>query len=542
MEADYIVVGAGSAGCVLAERLSSDRQSRVLVVEAGGDDTSFWISTPIGYGKLFFDRSVNWAYRTEADPGVNGQTAYWPRGKVLGGSSSINAMVCIRGRAEDYEDWVLATKSKEWGAVAMARAFRSIDDCAEGESEWRGQGGALPIRSMARDAHALSRRFIQACAKIGIPPNPDFNGERQEGAGFYQINTRQGKRVSAATAFLRPAMQRPNVTVLKKALVQALLFEGPRCTGVVIDRDGREERYVARREVILAAGAIETPKLLQLSGIGDADQSRAFGIPVRVDNRHVGANLQDHFGLNYFYRSRLPTLNQELSPWHRRIWSGIRYLATRGGPLAMSVNQAGAFFRSSAQRPLPNMQLYLQLITTLEAQSDQRPLLAPDPYPAFALGLSNVRPKSRGRIMLAGADPRAAPKIYPNTYSDDADMEEMLEAVKLLRRLADTAPLSEIVEREVLPGSSVRSDSELVADIRARSRTVFHPCGTCAMGADPDSSVLTPDLRVRGVDGLRVADASAFPNIVSGNLNLPVMMFAVRAADIILSDRNKGRA
>ncbi len=534
MEADYIIVGAGSAGCVLADKLSAQSNTRVIVIEAGGKDTSFWISTPIGYGRLFYDKRVNWCYTTEPDTSLGGRQSHWPRGRVLGGSSSINALVCIRGRSEDYEDWAAATGDSRWGAKAMADCFRSIDDSDGGANEWRNSGGVFPIRSIDGNSHPITRNFLDACEEVGVPRNPDFNGESQEGASLYQINTRDGRRVSAADAFLRPAMRRPNLIVLERTRALRLSFSENRCTGVVVERNGKQENLIARKEVILAAGAIESPKLLQLSGIGDGDLLSKFGIEVRVDNRNVGANLQDHVGLNYHFRSRIPTLNQELSPLIRRFWNGARYLVTRSGPLSLSVNQGGAFFRTSSDRALPNMQLYLQLITTLNGRGLSRPLLAPDPFPAFTLGLSNVRPKSRGTIQIDSPDPKEPARIHAEAYGAVEDLDEMVEAVEFIRKLVATKALSSVTESELLPGPSVQSREELMDDILQRTGTVYHPSCTCAMGLDARTSVLDSELRVRGTDALRVVDASSFPNIVSGNLNVPVMMLAIQASKIIL--------
>ncbi|MDF1750461.1 MAG: GMC family oxidoreductase N-terminal domain-containing protein [Alphaproteobacteria bacterium] len=534
MEADYIIVGAGSAGCVLADKLSARPNNRVIVVEAGGNDSSFWISTPIGYGRLFYDKRVNWCYSTEPDPSLGGRKSHWPRGRVLGGSSSINALVCIRGRSEDFEDWATATGDSRWGPDAMAACFRSFDDNDHGANEWRNSGGVFPIRSIEGASHPVTRNFLDACEEVGVSRNQDFNGESQEGAGLYQINTRDGRRVSAADAFLKPALRRSNLTVLKETRALRLSFSDNRCTGLVVERHGKQENLIARKEVILAAGAIDSPKLLQLSGIGDGGLLSKFGIQVRVDNPNVGANLQDHVGLNYYFRSKVPTLNQELSPIIRRFWNGARYLLTRSGPLSLSVNQGGAFFKTSPNRVLPNMQLYLQLITTLNGRGQSRPLLAPDPFPAFTLGLSNVRPISRGRIQIGSADPMDPPLILSNAYGATEDLDEMVEAVEFIRKLVATKALSNVTDSEILPGPSVQSRAELVEDILQRTGTVYHPSCTCAMGRDPTTSVLDSDLRVRGVDALRVVDASSFPNILSGNLNVPVMMLATQASNIIL--------
>lgn len=536
MEADFVIIGAGSAGCVLAERLSVGGRYSVLLLEAGGSDRNFWISTPLGYGKVFYDRRVNWAYRTEADPGLAGRQDYWPRGKVLGGSSSINAMVWIRGNPADFDDWAAATGDAGWSYASVLPAFKALEDNEAGADAWRGTGGPLPIHDVSREAHPLVGAYLAGCAELQLPTNPDFNGARQEGAGLYQITARGGRRASTAVAFLRPAKGRANLKVVTGARATRLLLAEGRCTGVEVILGGERRQVTARREVILSAGAVNSPQLLQLSGIGPGALLRRHGITVALENANVGRNLQDHVGVNYYYATRGPTLNQELASLHRRLWSGARYLLTRGGPLAMSVNQAGGFFRTAPEQPRPNMQLYLQLLTTLQAKSGSRPLLAPDPYPALALGLSNTRPESRGLIEIVGPDPLAPPRIESRAYATDSDMTEMLQAVRFLRRLAATPAMSQVIEREIKPGPAVVAEADLIADIRQRSGTVFHASCTCRMGRDAADSVLDSRLRLRGLGGLRVVDASAFPNITSGNTNAPVIMLAWRAAELILAD------
>jgi len=534
MEVDYVIVGAGSAGCVVAERLGRESGSRVLVLEAGPEDSSFWIRMPLGYGKLFYDRRFNWCYTARPDPGLNGREDYWPRGRVVGGSSSINAMVYIKGDAHGYAQWQQATGDAGWGPESMAAQLRQIESYEQGGNEWRGGTGPLPAHSIAGEAHPLTKAFLDGCTELGLPRNADFNGASQEGVGLYQVNTRHGKRVSAADAFLRPALSRGNVTLLTGTQVLGLVFDGSRCIGVRYQRGGQIETQYARAEVIVAAGAVESPKLLQLSGIGPGALLQRHGIPVRLDNPNVGDHLQDHLGVGYNFRSRQPTLNQELAPLLRRLFNGARYLLTGRGPLALSVNQVGGFFRSSAARHWPNIQLYMQLLTTLEAKKGSRPLLTPDPHPVLSLAVTNARPRSRGSIMIDSPDAALPPAIRPNAYDVPEDLEEMLEAVKFIRRLAATPPMRAIIAEELRPGPQCRSDDELRNDIRERSATVYHPCGTCAMGADPQRSVLDVDLRVRGIAGLRVVDASAFPNILSGNINVPVMLLASLAAERIV--------
>ena len=534
-EFDYLIVGAGSAGCVLAERLSADGRTRVLVLEAGGSDRRLFVQMPLGYGKLYHDPSVNWCYRTEPDPGLGGQADYWPRGKVLGGSSAINAMVWVRGHPADYADWH-AAGNPGWGWEEARAAFRAMEHNEDGGSDWRGDGGPLFIRSNRAPGHPLVAPFLAACESLGLPRNPDFNGPEQEGVGIYQLTIRAGRRNSAARAFLRPAMTRGNVALRTGAQVTRVLFDGARATGVEYRWKGRV--LTARAgEVILSGGAINTPQILMLSGIGPGGDLQAQGIAVRRDQPHVGANLSDHQGLNYTWRARVPTMNDLLRPWWGKLRVGLRYLARRDGPLAASINHAGGFFRTDPGRDRPNMQLYFQAFSTLLPRPGERPILNPDPFSGLSIGLSNCRPASRGRIVLAGPDPLTPPRIFANVYSAGDDLAEMLEAVKMLRRIAAAEPLAALLDEELRPGPQVATDAELIADIRARSGTVFHPACTCRMGPDPADAVVDARLRVHGIDGLRVCDASAFPNLIAGNTNAPAMLMGWIGAQRLIEDR-----
>ena len=532
---DFVIVGAGSAGCVLAERLSASGRHSVALIEAGGSDRRFWVQTPLGYGKIFYDTSLNWAYHAEPDPGLAGRSDYWPRGKLLGGSGSINAMVWVRGDPADFDDWA-AEGNLGWSYADCLPFFKAIEDNEAGEDFWRGRGGALRVADVSDRLHPLARRFIAAGRQAGFAFNADFNGASQEGVGVYQINTRNGWRMSAAKAFLRPAAKRANVAVLTDAMVTRLLFEGRRASGVQIRRGAQSRTIGARREVILAAGAVNSPQLLQISGIGLGAHLAGLGVEVVQDSPAVGLHLQDHIGINYTYSSRVKTLNQALRPWHGKVAAGLDFLIRSRGPLSLSLNQAGGFVRTRADLKRPNIQLYFQAISTLGAKSGTRPLLTPDPFPGFSLGLSNCRPTSRGSILARSADPFAAPRIVANALATSEDVEAVLEGVKLLRRLAAQPALSEVVEAELAPGPDVRSDAELIADFRQRSGTVYHPVGTCRMGPDRASGAVDARLRAYGVEGLRVVDASVFPAIVSGNTNAAVMMVAARAASLILED------
>ncbi len=534
---DFIIVGAGSAGSVLAERLTADGRFRVLVIEAGGTDRRFYVQMPLGYGKLFYDPAVNWLYQTEPDPGLAGQRDHWPRGKLLGGSSSINAMVYIRGHPGDYDDWA-AAGATGWGWPEVLAAYRAMEDNEAGGDAWRGTGGPLFISANRRDLHPLVGAYIAAGQAAGLAHVADFNGPVQEGVGTYQLTVKGGRRNSAARAFLRPAMGRANLAVMTRTQVTRVVIEDGHARGAEVALPGGERRVIrAQAEVILAGGAINSPQLLQLSGIGPGAHLAAMGVPVLVDNPNVGDHLNDHQGINYTWRMNVPTLNQVLRPWWGKLRVGVQYLLTGRGPLSLSINHGGGFFRTHPGLERPNMQLYMQAFSTLIPREGERPVLSPDPFAGMSLGLSNCRPSSRGHIRLASPDPLAHPRITANAFSTDRDVEEMLAAVKFLRVLAAQPPLARLIEEELRPGPDCQSDEALIADFRARSGTVYHPSCTCRMGAGAATAVVDARLRVFGVRGLRVCDASVFPTLIAGNTNAPAMMVGWKGAGIILADQ-----
>jgi choline dehydrogenase len=540
-EFDYIVVGAGSAGCVLANRLTADGRHEVLLLEAGGSERRFWLQVPIGYGKSFYDSQVNWMYRTEPEPALAGRSGYWPRGRVLGGSSSINAMVFVRGQHEDFDDW-RAQGNAGWGWPDVLPYFRKLEDSARGPDPWRGHGGPLAVADVTRDLHPLCNAFVRAGTEAGLPRTADFNGATQEGVGCYEITVRDGRRMSTARAYLRPAMPRANLRVETGAYATRILFDGTRATGVAYVRGDAACTARAAREVIVCAGAINSPQLLQLSGIGPAAHLGALGLPVVLENPNVGQHLQDHLCIDYLYRSRVATLNDELRPWHGKLRAGLRYLATRRGPLALSINQAGGFARSRSDLVRPNIQLYFSPLSYTRAPAGKRPLMSPDPFPGFLLSAQPCRPDSRGHLELKSADPFAAPRIVPNSLATEHDLQEMVEGAMLLRKLAAAPALAAVITEELSPGPAVATPEQLVEDIRQRCSTVFHPVGTCRMGPDPRHAVVDPSLKVHGVRALRVVDASIFPALTSGNTNAPVIMVAEKAADLILADARSGGA
>lgn len=529
---DYIVVGAGSAGCALAGRLSEDGKHRVLLLEAGGDDRKFWLQVPIGYGKSFYDPSVNWMYVTEPVPTAGNNPRYWPRGKVLGGSSSINAMVYIRGQIEDFEDW-RAAGNPGWGWEDVLPVYRRMETHEWGESAYHGGSGPVYVSAPKADLHPLCEAYIKAGEEADLPRNDDFNGATQEGVGTYHVTTRDGLRMSAARAYLWPARRRSNLRIEKNALAERLLFDGRRATGVEYRCGGVLKRAQARAEVVLSAGAVGSPLLLMRSGVGPAEDLKAAGIDVVVDRPGVGQNMQDHYIVDQTLKSRQPTLNNTLTPWWGKLWAGVQYVAARRGPMSLSLNQGGGFFKTRADLNRPNMQLYFSPLSYLKGPPDKRALMHPDPFAGFIMSISHCRPTSRGYLRLRSADPDSAPEIQPNYLSTDHDLQENLEGLKFLRRFINTPTMKGIVEEELFPGPNVDSDEALIDYIRAKGGSVFHPSSTCMMGPDPKACVVNSRLQVYGVENLRVADASIFPAVTSGNINAPSIMVGEKASDII---------
>jgi len=533
-EFDFIVVGAGTAGCVLANRLSESGRHTVLLLEAGASDRRFWLRTPIGYGMSFYNPRVNWMYRTEPDPALGGRQGYWPRGKVLGGSSTINAMVFVRGQPRDFDDWA-ALGNPGWAWSDVLPYFRRLEDSVHGPSAMRGTGGPLRVSDVHADVHPLCENYLRAGEELGLTRNPDINGISNEGVTINQITTRNGLRESASTAYLRPALGRGNLRLETAAHVMRVLFDGRRASGVVVMQRGQEKRFSARCEVILAGGSINSPQLLQLSGVGPGAALQALGIAVVADVPAVGRHLQDHLCIDHVYRSRVPTLNRELGTVWGKLWAGARYLLQRRGPLALSINQGGGFFRSRAGLAHPDMQLYFSPLSYIRAVPGRRALTAPDRFSGFSLSAQPCRPTSRGFLELRSSDPMQAPRIVANSLSTQGDRDDMLAATSFLRTLAAAPSLREIIDHEILPGPSVQTAQSLMDDVAQRASTVFHPVSTCRMGPDPLHAVVDPQLRVHGVSGLRVIDASVFPTLTSGNTNAPTIMLAEKGSDLVLA-------
>ena len=529
---DYVIIGAGTAGCVLADRLTVDGRHRVLVLEAGGSDSRFWIRTPIGYGRTFADASVNWKYHTEPSAGLNGRRMYWPRGRVVGGSSSINALVYCRGLPADFDDWRdLGNVGWGWDDVLpyFERTERRVDAAGRATTS-----GVLDVLDVTPRLHRMRADWLQAAAELRLPVTDDFNGAEPEGLGSYQVTIRNGRRQSAADAFLRPALRRGRVKLETHAWAGKILTSQGRATGVEWYRDGQRHVAAAAGEVLLCGGAVNSPQLLQLSGIGPGGLLSQHGIETLVDNTAVGGHLQDHLAIVYSFKATEPTLNNELHSNWGKLRSGLRYLLLRSGPLALSVNQFGGFLRADPAATRPDVQLYFNPVTYGTGDST-RNRIEVDAFPGFYLCFQPTRPTSIGRIDIASGDFRQAPRIAPNYLATEKDIRDVVHGGRLLQALAGTRSMRRLTLQPLVPNLLSMDDAALVADFRGRGATVYHPVGTCRMGRAADS-VVDSALRVYGLQGLRVVDASVFPTVTSANTNAPTMMVAQKAADMILAN------
>ncbi|HLB16716.1 MAG TPA: choline dehydrogenase [Burkholderiales bacterium] len=532
LQADYIVVGAGSAGCVLANRLSANGRHRVLLLEAGPRDRSIWIHLPIGYGKTMFHPVYNWGFYTDPEPNLNDRRVYWPRGRGLGGSSSINGLIYVRGQPEDYDRWE-ALGNPGWGWKDVLPYFIRCEGNSRGASEFHGADGPLACSDIG-EKHELMEAIIRAANELGIPATDDFNGARQEGVGYYQLFTRNGWRSSSATAYLRPAHGRPNLRVETDAHVVKILFEGTRAVGARYRKKGNDVEVRAVREVILSAGALQSPQLLQLSGVGPADLLSSFGIPIVADLPGVGENVQDHLQLRVMYKCTRPiTTNDDLRIWWRKLGIGARWILNRKGPLAIGINQGGLFTQVLPGSKTPDVQFHFATLSADLAGAK------PHPWPGFTMSVCQLRPESRGTVRIRSTDPFEPTAIRPNYLATELDRRCAVAGVKLARALAATDALRPYVAEEYRPGVQARTDQELLEFARNYGATIFHPCGTCKMGDDP-MAVVDERLRVRGLAGLRVVDCSIMPTLTSGNTHAPAVMIAEKASDRILEDAARG--
>jgi choline dehydrogenase len=517
---------------VLADRLSAGRNDRILVLEAGGTDRRFWIKTPVGYGRTFADPAVNWKYMTAPNPGLNGRSIYWPRGRVIGGSSSINALVYCRGMPADFDDWRrMGNVGWGWDDVRpyFERSERHVDSAGRASG-----GGPLDVKDVTAFLHPMRRNWSEAARELRLPWTEDFNGSHPEGLGCYQVTIRNGRRRSAADAFLRPALRRGTVRLETGAWVSKIRFDQRRAVGVDYVRGNVPQSATAAREVILCGGAVNSPQLLQLSGIGPAATLAAAGITPLLDNPAVGGHLQDHLAVVYSFRATQPTLNDELHSTAGKLVAGLRYLLARRGPLALSVNQFGGFARSDPQAERPDVQLYFNPVT-YGAGDATRTKIEVDAFSGFYLCFQPTRPTSVGRIDISTPDFRRPPMIAPNYLSTDKDIADVEHGGRLLQAIARTRAMKSLILAPLAPNLDELGAADLVADFRARASTVYHPVSTCRMGRTAGESVVDASLRVHGVERLRVVDASVFPTVTSANTNAPTIMVAQKAADLILN-------
>ncbi len=531
---DYVVVGAGSAGCVLANRLSADPSVSVALLEAGGKDNYFWIHIPIGYLYTQNNPRTDWCFKTEAEKGLNGRALNYPRGRVLGGCSSINGMLYLRGQARDYDHW-RQLGNVGWSWEDVLPYFKRSEDQARGADAFHGAGGEWHVEEMRLSWEILDA-FREAAAEIGIPKTDDFNRGNNEGCGYFQVNQKRGVRWSTAKAFLRPAMDRPNLKVITNAQATRIRIDGRHATGVKF-LEGDEPRFVgATREVILATGSIGSPQLLQLSGIGPGQLLQEHGIAVVHELPGVGENLQDHLQVRMAFRvQKTRTLNERANSLIGRVGMGLEYFLFKRGPLTMAPSQLGAFAKSDSSRETPNLEYHVQ---PLSLNKFGEP---PHPFPAFTASVCNLRPESRGFIRIKSKDPAAHPLIRPNYLSAAADRQVAADAMRLTRRICAAPALARFHPEEFMPGPEAQTDEELARAAGDVGTTIFHPVGTCKMGNDA-MAVVDDRLRVRGIGGLRIADASIMPTITSGNTNSPTIMIAERAADLIAEDRKAARS
>jgi choline dehydrogenase-like flavoprotein len=528
VEFDYVIVGAGSAGCVLANRLSADGKNSVLLLEAGPKDSNLWIHVPLGYGKLFKEKSVNWMYQTEPEPGLEGRRVFQPRGKVLGGSSSINGLLYVRGQHEDYDRW-RQHGNAGWGYEDVLPYFKKAENQQRGADKHHGVGGPLPVSDW-RHADPLSEAFVVAAAETGIPTNPDFNGATQEGAGLFQTTTRRGRRASTAFSYLRPAKGRGNLHVETDALAQRILFEGRRARAVEYRQGSSVRTARARKEILVSGGAYNSPQLLQLSGVGPVELLKQHGINVVLDAPGVGNDLQDHMQVRLVMRcAQRVTLNDTLNHPLRRVLAGARYAAFRKGPLTIAAGTSGAFFKTNPRLATPDIQIHFLPFSTDKMGEKLHS------FSGFTASVCQLRPESRGSLRIRSDDSTVPPEIRINYLATETDRAAFIEGIRILRKILSAPALKPYVAEEFAPGPKVSSDEELLNYCRRTGSTVYHPTSTCRMGNDP-LAVVDQRLRVRGIEGLRVVDASIMPDLMSGNTNAPTIMIAEKASDMILED------
>ena len=533
MEFDFVIVGAGSAGCVLANRLSADGRYSVAVLEAGGKDTYPWIHVPVGYFKTMGNPRTDWCYETAPDPGLNGRSLKWPRGRVLGGSSSINGLLYVRGQAQDYDHW-RQLGNVGWSWQDVLPLFMRSESYSGGDGAVRGRDGPLTVSDSAVQREVIDR-WIDAGVAAGYPKNADYNGTDQEGVGHFQLTMRNGRRCSSAVAYLNPAKTRSNLTVLTNCAARRLVFDGSRVSGIAVTHKGKKTVIQARKEVVLSAGALASPQLLMVSGIGEPKELQDHGITVRYASPGVGKNLQDHLQARPVYKTTLSTINTEINNFVKQGLIALHYAATRKGPMTMAASLGTAFLKTRPELETPDIQFHLQPFS-----ADQK-INKPHDFNAFTASVLQLRPESAGHLELQSANMEDHPIIHPNYLATKTDQDTIVEGIRIARKICRHSPVAEVITEEYNPGPQLSDDDYdgILNWARDTATTIYHPTGTCKMGSDP-MSVVDERLRVHGVQGLRVADASIMPVIVSGNTNAPCIMIGEKASDMILQDAITG--
>lgn len=533
MEFDFVIVGAGSAGCVLANRLSANPNYTVAIIEAGGKDTSPWIHIPVGYFKTIKNASLNWMYKTEKDAGLNGRALNWPRGKTLGGSSSINGLLYVRGQMQDYDHW-RQLGNKGWGWSDVLPLFKRAECWEDGETELRGGSGPLQV-THSQKTWKIVDAWVKAAENAGFPYNPDYNGQSQNGVGYFQLTAKNGRRCSSARAYLEPIKNRPNLSIITNLQTEKVLFEGKKAIGIsgrhAGKRKGEEVIIKARKEVVLSAGAIGSPQIMMLSGIGPAEHLKDIGISVKLDSAGVGKNLQDHLQARPVYKCNLPTINTKTRGLLNQAKIGLEYAAKRTGPMTMAASLGTGYLKTRPELETPDIQFHIQPF------SAQDPTRGADSFDAFTASVLQLRPESTGEILLKSSNANDHPAIHPNYLSTKTDQDTIVEGIRVARNICRQKPIDDLITEEHAPGRHIADDDYdgLLNWARDTASTIFHPTGTCKMGSDP-MSVVDERLKVHGIQNLRVADCSIMPMIVSGNTNAPAIMIGEKASNMILED------
>ena len=529
---DYIIIGGGSAGCIMANKLSESGKSSVLLLEAGGSDNSLWYKIPIGFAKSYYNPKSNWMFYSEPEKELNHRNVYCPRGKILGGSGSINAMIFVRGLKNDFDDWAKNGNSN-WSFDKVLPTFRDLETHPLGASEYHGANGPIKITRMKDVAHPLCNYYLEACRELGYGVTEDFNGANQYGGGIYDINVNNGVRSSSSFEYLSPARSRTNLTVMLNTLVEKIQFSAKKASGIIYNHNGKQTTVKANKEIILCAGAVHSPIILQQSGIGSKDLLAKNGITLVHELDAVGKNLQDHICASYYYEAKITTLNDDIGSLWGKAKTALNYVLFKKGLFGLSVNQAGGFFKGDETQKVPNIQLYFNPLS-YQIPKDGSNTLKPEPYSGFLLAFNSCRPTSRGTVELSSATPGSKPLIKPNYLSTELDRNEVIQVSKLVHKIMNSESMQKVTKRQTVPDYALKDDNAMLEYFRDNSGSIYHLCGTCAMGDNPVTSVVDQNLKVHGIEGLRVIDASIFPNVTSGNTNAATMMVALKGADIML--------